>query len=922
MVGHTPYGGLIHTMAALHRSRTSRLRAAIFAALACAMAVPVVFGHAATTCNVAGAIRRLGSSSPWLEVKAPVFPAGTQTITAYAMVPWNPDVVYATNGKSVMRSGTGGCQWDPVLTLQADGGGDVALSSQTTTITSIVLPEARNASDRVYFTAQQGSGSAARPIVIYSASGNANSYSQRSSGLPTIGAPVELAIAPSNANVLYLSLRSVPGLPVGPSIPGTPVQTTSSGALYRSTDGGSSWTRSSDGNDFDGAAAIDDISIDSGNPSTIWTVAGGQLRVSRDNGATHTYPGDLTESRQGSFTFTAVDARAGRVVGFSTRGSGGPAGLVSTNGGSTFAERKSPGTVTSVASTNRSSRLYIGTSGGSSQIYEYNISGQSSRVTPLESATDWDVQVDRVANNVHAMRPTALYRTQVASSGPPPPPEVGLPDGNVGGVPPVVAKISPKNVEISLPPGGSTTRDFTITLPPSPTKLDLYLIIDNSKSMANLIAGVQANLAGVLQNLVAKERIDVHAGAALYQTTQDPPLYQRLADIQSPNTGNVYRALNSMKADSGGQDEPVLIALHQAATGKGLNKIPGIPLSFCALDQEAVEQSLCGIPPNQNPSWRAQSLRVFVHATNERFETEFEDINDSDEVSFDETAKAMRDRQIQHIGIIAGEEARPHLTDMSRKTGTLAPTPVDCDGDGFSEVKAGTPLVCVPGDNLTRTLVTVLRAVRDVQPVGIFSRSSSPVFRGVTLPNSGLGPRPQATFSNVNVKQVNTLRYRATFSCANVAPSTTPYEVKLSAQLRGETLRGADATALVTCGALAAAPLPPPVDPAVPPGPQPQVQPQPLPAQPAPAVPVPQIQPAPQVQVNPQVNPNAGAARQEDKEYQFATATNDVMPDDNERTQLAMSALAGVALIGAFGTAHALRRREADRLAYNWNRRT
>lgn len=906
-------------MTATTRSRTSRWRAASFAALACVLTVPVVFSHAqepGTTCRLPGQFKRVPPL--WTEVRAPQFPAGPATISAYAVTPWNPDILFATNGTAVMRSGDGGCIWQAVLTLQPDGGGDVSLSSQLTKITSIVIPAARNAQATVYLTALQAGEGVGRPFVLYSRTqGDVNSWSLRSSGLPAVGRPSELAIAPSSSSALYLALRSVPGLPVGaPTIPGTPVQTSASGALYRSTDGGSSWTRASDGNDFDGAPAIDDIAVDSSRPATVWTVAGGRLRVSRDSGATHAPPVSLGESRQAAYDFTAVNVHRSRVIGFSRTGGRGPSALVSTNSGSSFEERRTPGVVASTAHTDKTSSLIIGTGsgGGSSDIYRWATNGSSTRLTPIAHAADWDVQVDSVYNNVYAFRPTALYKTITDRTQKPQPIDPNILKGGVGTVPPVVANIKPRRVEISLPPGGTTTRDFTITLPPSPTKLDLFLIMDDSRSMNPLISRVKKNLATVLQKLVTQEKIDVYAGIAKYGTTEDPPLYERLADVQSPNTGEVYTALKGLTAENTGQSEPVLIALHQAATGKGLNKIPGVPLSFC--DLQPIESATCGIEPNQNANWRAQSLRVFVHATNERFIENLDDVEDRDEPSFTETAQAMRDRGIQHIGIVAAEEARPHLKQMSELTGTLAPTSVDCDGDGAADLRPGDPLVCADSGDLSKMMVEVLKAVRDVQPVGIFSRSGSPVFKGVRLSGSLASPRQQAEFSAVNVKVVNTLRYRATFSCVGVAPSPTPYEVKLSAQLRGETLRGADATAMVTCGALVAGVPATAPDPGIPAGPQPQVQPQPLPAQPAPAVPALQIQPAPQVQVNTQVNPQAGAARQEEKEFQFATATNDVLQDEREGgAQLAMSVLTGVALMGAFGTAHAMRRREADRLA-------
>jgi hypothetical protein len=890
-------------------TRAVRSRAALLALLGGLLAVPAVTGHAQdpASCPNRGQLTRVGQS--WVGAKAPTFDTGPATMTAYAVVPQFPGTVYVTNGKVISRTSDYGCVWQEVLELTTSGGGDVGLSAATTTITSLTVPTTKSQATWVYATAVQVGEGSGRPIVLWTASGDIGSWANRSTGLPPVGRPTELAVAPTNASVAYLALRNVPGLPTGaPTLPGAPNPTQPAGALYRTSDGGSSWVRAADGTDFDGAPSVEDIAVSTSSPATLWTVAGGRLRVSTNSGATFSGPASLNEQAQASrgLTFTAVDVSRQRVVAFSS-GSSGAKALVSTNGGQSFQQRTAPAGVTSTWHDDKATTLYIGTvKGGSAVAYRYDITGKAPvQVNPVASGVDFRPQTDAIEQNIHLLTPTTLYFTRFApgrgadSPGRPP---VRTPLGTVQ-LP--FARLSPNNVELQLDFDETRTVDLALALPRSPTPVDMYFIVDQSGSMKALIDGVKSNLAKVVQSLVA-QGIQVEVGLGAYKTVEDPPLYRRVVQIQRPGKA-FYEGLEGLDADAGGQQEPVLAALYSAATGEGLDRITFPVASPCALLPTA---DTCSIRPNQDADWNAGSLRLFIHATDEKFINNLQNVDDSQEHSRDEVGAALRSRKIQHVGIAPRVESVVDLEDMGRRTGTLAPVSIDCDQDGEPDVKVGEPIVCGSSGRLDKMLVDVVNAVRDVQPL-----------RVVTAPSPVLKRVAPSAFPAVNVKLDNDLKFRLTVSCLGVGPGK--YEINVDAELRNRSVLRQPGIVSVACGSAPAGVVANPPPPEAAPQQQ-QPAPQPPPANAPVPFPAVQIQPAPQPQPNPQLNPNAGAAAQEEEQLQVAVATNDVLREDREATEYAMAALSGVALMGAFGAGHALRRRSsgagATAAAATWSR--
>src|SRR4051812_3265002 len=93
--------------------RPAALAAAV---LTVALAVVPARGGDVMSCGSLGTYE--GTGTGWLALH-PEFPSGPDEV-AYAVSPvFAPDTVYASNGRWVMRTDTGGCGWKPLLDVAA-----------------------------------------------------------------------------------------------------------------------------------------------------------------------------------------------------------------------------------------------------------------------------------------------------------------------------------------------------------------------------------------------------------------------------------------------------------------------------------------------------------------------------------------------------------------------------------------------------------------------------------------------------------------------------------------------------------------------------------------------------------------------------------------------------------------------------------
>jgi hypothetical protein len=868
-----------------------------------------------------------------------------QRISSYAVDPRDQNRMLITNGNQIQISQDGGCSWKPVLRLE-----DVPTDPQQApivgalaTINSVYI----SPSHAMYALVEEfdTGASVGHPHVLYSPSGAISTWSESNSGLPPLGHPLTLKASPANPNVMYLSFSETHddgGGPVAPCPP-APLPCTgggggsgaSAGLMWGSADGGRTWAARTDPSDVNGASVIKYFSVDDDDPSgnTIWLVANGRLQKSTDGGRTFARPAGVPDD---GFTFTAVeslnamdDPQPIKVVAFGTGHE-----MLRLVGDTWLRSSMAFGGVQSVTQL-PDSEIVVGTmpdGGGSANVWRiyardfndyeeklglaYGVLRYSygwERVTPNRkvrtepSVSGGDagrsaVGTFYVKNDTEVLR----FLGSTLRNG-----EFDATPERLNAPPDPVGRITPAIVTLDIPTGKSRTVDYQFSLPPAPTPIDVFLLLDNSGSMEPLISDLKSNLGIVLRRLV-NAGVDVHVGVGMINVEPDPtsppvdnsrtpdydeskprPIYELLRKI-GPVDEQLAVALNKVNGLGGSGQEAQLESLWQSVTGEGWN--PGGLGFLRGYD----------VKPGNDADFRTGSIRVIVHATDEEFSQNItRGHNDIPEV-----VRKLNDANVLQIGLSQDvKDAADDLEAVARGTHAVAPAGgVDCEGDGIVDIKPGGPLVCGTNYGLDKTLINLLGSISDRQTISL-RPSRSATLRALSLTSFG-----------IDAKKASAARFSVTYSCAGLEPGQ--YLNDVTAALRGKLL--ARTVATVNCGGVTTPPrVITPLTPVEQPAPLPQpVVPAVVPAQPI-------SQPQTQTQPQSQVNPQAGAADQEQEQINVATQTNDWSPDSDEGEELAMSRydhsrdwaapgmvnIAGMALMSAVASGVALRRRTRTRVA-------
>src|SRR5688500_15958346 len=139
----------------------------------------------------------------WKSVPAPDFPEGDRPMTAYAVHPLRPSIMFATNGTVVMKTSDGGCAWKVAYEPEA---GNLPLESPLEArIVSIDIPESASGASMVFLTLTEQAGPANRPRVLRSLDAG-STWQPADVGLPPTGVPSLLRVAPSDPQRLYLGI--------------------------------------------------------------------------------------------------------------------------------------------------------------------------------------------------------------------------------------------------------------------------------------------------------------------------------------------------------------------------------------------------------------------------------------------------------------------------------------------------------------------------------------------------------------------------------------------------------------------------------------------------------------------------------------------------------------------------------------------
>ncbi|HUR49833.1 MAG TPA: hypothetical protein VMY88_09965 [Acidimicrobiales bacterium] len=762
-------------------------------------------------------ITRQFVAGQWVTIAGPLFgkdPSGPRdAIVAHAVDPRDPMRQFASNGRSIERSVDGGCTWrevhfvppaTPELILNRTGLGDSVLQ--------LGIAEGGPAPGRVWALVGPLEETVAAVRVFVSDDGG-DTWEERSAGLPAahtrtdttlispaVGAhhpAAVLALAPSNADTAYIGLSS--------SLEGD-------GPVYATEDGGRTWFRPGVLNTtVEVQGQITEMAVDPAAPRSLWVLGGnGAVLMHSDSG------GAAWETISLGSAGNAVDAdglhvsRRGGTPHVQVLGSSGLDGastLYRSTDGRQFVPRNlvEPVRGDAAVSAGGDPDEMVMSTDGPDQAFGLDVGapgGTTFRNIATPGLGDVNApQADRTSEPAQWFRQYGGLAAYVPGSPPgvtPPLPRV-LPDrlfdrlqalrGRGARVP---GTLSPNPLDLELPEQGTETVDYVLDLPPLPTPVDVWFLMDTSGSMGGAIEGLQLGIDRIVKELKAAG-LDAWFGVAEYKG--ENYRYARLADIGPPDE-DFESGLRRLYA-SGGGEETQYTALYQTVTSAG---------------QEDV-----GIDPGQGASFRPEALKIIVHASDEPFG----EIPDGP--TPEEAGVAMNEMGVFHVGLdfSAGAQGvsttpptrtvKEDMDEMARATGTFAPREgVDCNGDGQDELQPGEPLTCpiVRGEDdvdISEPIISAVRAVRDETAVGLTVEDPAGIEVDIADPLR----------VPVNVKVPNQLPFSVRFTCP-ASMNGDVANVKLLATVRGAD--SAQATANVMCGTPPPAirPVPGPLAPVVP----------------------------------------------------------------------------------------------------------
>ena len=826
-------------------ARTGRGRRSALALVLAALSLAVPAHAAPVSCPVEGAVRT--GPDGWTRIAGPVFPAGGDTMTSYAVDEMRPERLFATNGVGISSSRDGGCTWigatlpEEELSALTPLGGESGGVSQRKLL-DVTLPFVAASTVWAYGitdVAVGGGTPMAQPRVLLSADGGRSFAlaNGTTAPLPRFGRPVALRTAASPLEAFLLMDESVP------------VETRS---LFRTTNGGVEWTRLPAL-----PAEFTDVAVDFFR-GVLWAWNDSGLFQTADNGVTWVQIGTPAPPVRVDVAtlFTTIVLQNGARLDFV--------------GARRVLMLPAPDLVTSVTAGPELGMVATSSVTDGVQL-DPPLRIQNRKpidVTPEDvTLSDLNLGQSKLDDKyvLYGFSPRALYRRAIPDDfdiPPPPIPVVVLEKA----VPPPPKKpfLRPAGGIVTLKPGEARKVTYDLVLPPTPTPLDVFFMTDSTGSMRDAIGAVQEGVQDIVDDLSAAG-IDLHFGVADFRDYPQQPNdsatypYKRHRAV-GPIDDDLADALAGITTGGGSSDgdDSALEAIYQAVTGAGRDGLTA------------------DIPAGQGAEFRKDSLKVVLVASDDEMRDPGPAAPYNAGPTKDTVIDALNDNGVEIVGIrvkTSSADPRPEMEELAKGAGSVATAGgVDCDGDEEPDIDEGEPLVCdfsSSDDSIAPAFINMLRGIKDLADVNV----------GVKGPRDVVRHLGEGTFEAVNVKAFNTLPVPVQFRCTEAYFGTdTP--VTISGTLRGKTL--VTATATVRC-------LAPPPDVQIPPV-IPKPPPRPLRAAAVPPPPPPQ--PNPNVNPNPNPNPqaqgNAGFASQEEQQSELALAENDITPGNDEELAFSM----------------------------------
>jgi hypothetical protein len=822
----------------------------------------------------------------------------------YAVDPLSAWRVVGLTDRNIYLSDSSGCSWRRVLTLDEAFPVGLAPGGRFTAVT--VLAE-----HGLLAVADDG----ARTRVVASDSGEPGTWSPRESGLPPAGVATALAAA-SSAKVTYLAFPSVASLGGGQNpLPG-PKALGDAPILFGSTDNGHTWSQRR-------AAGLDrpvtQLVVDEAHPSTVYArSSSGPLRRSSDNG--------------GAFQATpVVDAEAmaplpaGGLVAF-----GNGRMYTSTNGGSSFSQRRGPPEVVSTAVRADERQIVVELPGARLGLLSLRTDGIADVTPSMPLTAPLRTTGGRVAgaSTFQSLSGASLLRY--------------VDDPDVAAFPPTTrpprpGSITPGRTRVEIGAGRSSTVAYQLALPPNPSPLDVFYLIDITSEHDD----VRRKLGSVGRAL-ASDGVDVAVGLGVIGSrprdlaTKDPPLDPTYQDQSGANRPYQQPRLYKLARRIGPPDRAFDAATAAAVIPETYSEFTDVPVTngdcgtqecanlrprgqWISLDQlmtgNGVRDHICNsagnchaeptfnVPPGQVAGWRQDPnvRRVVVMGT----PGEFSFRSPPGSPDGDAVTRQLIENRVRVIGMSFNSSSWLDLRKIVVATGGVAGERlVDC-GPSHLEVPPGQPLVCGASENdAPEHILGMLRALPDVVPVGLDASAPAGLVQRIDAPAARA----------VDVTVAQRVSFLVTYSCADRTAGT--YPATIAARLRGSVV--ATTQAEVVCGDAPA--VAPPVAskqnpaPASPPAPATPQLPPPAPAAPTAAAQV----------VQPQVG--VAEALRSEQQLQLAIASAEAANAEQPPIQLAMTRRRDsddrrahlsflVAAVGASGGVVAVERRRHARQA-------
>lgn len=671
-----------------------------------------------------------GEAGTWTRRQVPAFPAGPQRIVSHAVDPHAPERALLTNGVSLLRTADG-CRWSEVWRVPSAPTAGLPFAAGDRLLELHVHPRQGARAWAVVAVGGEAADLAARDVPLSPADGEARDPSsavvlhsedhgrtwQASEDPPLPGTPGPIASSPLTPDLLWLptaaglhssrdggaSWQLLPAALTTPVEGRRPLDGVTSPLLQRVT------ASPDDGRILLGRTTTPVRSTDGGltwrahpTPAGHWsgpfaaTSPGGEARFARQDDSTS--PVEELHGGDADLTATPVTGMAG----VPWRGAWHPSGgelLVATG------DRGNGASFPDVS------------------LYRVTAGGDVTDVDDLGLPAVLGVLADD-AGGYHLHTATELVSLL--------PDEVAAPAGQVDLSPfPPTTPAPPEPVRLGAPaslvlrPGERAGVTVQAVVPRRPRPLDTYFLLDTSNSFDRDIQAVADSMGDVVRRL-RSAGVDAWFGVGELGT-QEARRYHRHADLAPPGTGLV-RGFESLR--TGGGVESHLIALHQAATGSGVEGTVGPD-----------------VPPGQDPTWRPGALRTLLVVT----DVQYSDEDDPDAPTRASTYTALADAGVRVLALEVVREggddgvpgsyaaveaadaagrtvptpARRDLEELARATGSFAPPGgVDCRGNGTVEVPEGAPLVCTTTQlhlagrtTLGAVLQRVLLAQQDLAPI-------------------------------------------------------------------------------------------------------------------------------------------------------------------------------------------------------------